>query len=169
MSSNIPYPSSPYFDKPWNSLTICRYNTTLYSQKVTMQANPFRWFKPVISPNPDKEGLSKPQRTHKPLLWKCWALFVSLECGEKSCDAVWSFCDFKGISAKQGAELEDHGIRLEASEKLFTPQLLRINFPIKAVYWSNSLQLLSNAMKCIACIWIVRNVFYSCCLFWVSN
>lgn len=111
-----------------------------------MQANPFRWFKPVISPNPDKEGLSKPQQTHKPLLWERWALFVSLECGGKSCDAVWSFCDFKGISAMQGAELEDHGIRLDTSEKLFTPHLLRINFPMKAVYWSNSLQLLSNAL-----------------------
>lgn len=49
---------------------------------------------------------------------------------------IWfgHFVIFKGISAKQGAKLEDHGIRLDASEKLFTPQLLRINFPMKAVY-----------------------------------
>lgn len=56
---------------------------------------------------------------------------MSLECGGKSCDAVWSFCDFKGISAKQGAELEDHGIPLDASEKLFTPTIEN-KFPNKS-------------------------------------
>ncbi len=72
---------------------------------------------------------------------------MSLACGGKSCDSVWSFCVFKGISAKRGAELEDHGIRLDAHEKWFGPQLLRIYILMKAVNRSDSLQLLSDAFE----------------------
>lgn len=54
---------------------------------------------------------------------------MRLVCGGKSCDAVWSFCDFKGISAKRGAELEDHGKRLDASEMSFAPPNIVDKFP----------------------------------------
>lgn len=147
------------------------YDLSLQHNSALPKRNPCRWFKPVISLNPDKEGLSKPQLTHEPLLWECWVLFVSLACGGKSCDAVWSFCGFKGISAKRGYQVRRSWETVRRFRKVVCPS----NYCGIISQWKQFIDRIHynyfpmHVLKRIACIWIERNVFYSRCLFWLCN